>query len=153
MTTEAKRETICETLAQRYGELGQQAGDRLREWLNDSASNSKSPVGTVTAGRRFDHAEMRSLFANSPISPAYEEFERRWQTAILADGIDRAPIRLMDIFDERPLLPFGPRRSLLPVMPGLFLGVGVFAALVGLIPSLAGEVQFWMLKSWWYLVV
>ena len=88
-----------------------------------------------------DHAiepeELRGAFANSPIAPCYEEFERRWQTARLDETIQRAPIRLMDIFDDRPLLPFGPRRSLLPVLPGLLLGVGVFAALAGLIPSLA----------------
>lgn len=113
---------------------------RLRDWVRYSASlpNAKSKLETAGAGHHLDHDEMRELFADSPISAAYEEFERRWKTAELSDGIDRAPIRLMDIFDERPLLPFGPRRSLLPVMPGLFLGVGVFAALIGLIPGLAG---------------
>ncbi|HEB91085.1 MAG TPA: hypothetical protein ENI85_16035, partial [Deltaproteobacteria bacterium] len=84
-----------------------------------------------------DREELRDLFANSPAAEAYLEFERRWMTAQLGEGIDRAPIRLLDVLDERPLLPVGPRRSLLPVLPGLFLGLGVFAALVGLIPSLA----------------
>lgn len=102
---------------------------RLREWVDYSAS-----APAETAG--LDHEELRGLFANSPIAAAYGEFERRWTTAELSEGIKRAPIRMMDVFDEKPLLPFGPRRSLLPVMPGLFLGVGVFAALVGLIPSL-----------------
>ena len=112
---------------------------RLREWVDESTSApiAKGNAKKVGLERSFDHEELRGLFANSPIPASYEEFERRWTTALLAEGINRAPIRMMDIFDERPLLPFGPRRSLLPVMPGLFLGVGVFAALTGLIPSLA----------------
>jgi len=112
---------------------------RLRESVDYSVSApaASAPAANApaeTAG--LDHEELRGLFANSPIAAAYGEFERRWTTAELSEGINRAPIRMMDIFDEKPLLPFGPRRSLLPVMPGLFLGVGVFAALVGLIPSL-----------------
>jgi len=107
---------------------------RLREWVDYSASAQAANDSAERAGP--DHEELRGLFDNSPIAAAYEEFERRWTTAELSEGIKRAPIRLMDVFDEKPLLPFGPRRSLLPVMPGLFLGVGVFAALVGLIPSL-----------------
>jgi ABC-type transporter Mla subunit MlaD len=125
---------------------------RLHDWVDYAATTSgsaglaqsttTSPANATDAADAktqggLDREELRGLFANSPVAAAYEEFERRWSTAVLAEGIERAPIRLMDIFDERPLLPFGPRRSLLPVMPGLFLGVGVFAALTGLIPSLA----------------
>jgi ABC-type transporter Mla subunit MlaD len=122
---------------------------RLHDWVDYAAMTSESaglaqstttsPANATDAKTQggLDREELRRLFANSPVAAAYEEFERRWSTAVLAEGIERAPIRLMDIFDERPLLPFGPRRSLLPVMPGLFLGVGVFAALTGLIPSLA----------------
>jgi len=72
----------------------------------------------------------------SPIAEAFAEFERRWSTAQLEDARGRAPIRLLDILDDRPLLPLGPRRSLLPLLPGLFVGLGAFAALYGLIPSL-----------------
>ncbi len=112
---------------------------RIREWVDDSVSTpvAKNKAETAGSRRSLDREELRGLFANSPIPASYEEFDRRWTTALLAEGIDRAPIRLMDVFEERPLLPFGLRRSLLPVMPGLFLGVGVFAALTGLIPSLA----------------
>jgi ABC-type transporter Mla subunit MlaD len=112
---------------------------RLLE-LIEYALGASSIRGTDRSGAR-SHAvepdELRGAFADSPISAAYEEFERRWTTARLGESIERAPIRLMDIFDERPLLPFGPRRSLLPVLPGLLLATGVFAALTGLIPSLA----------------
>jgi ABC-type transporter Mla subunit MlaD len=115
---------------------------RLRGWVNHSGASDSIPgaenlARTADPNRSLDREELRGLFANSPIPATYQEFERRWTTAELAEGIGRAPIRLMDVFDDRPLLPFGPRRSLLPVMPGLFLGVGVFAALTGLIPSLA----------------
>ena len=41
------------------------------------------------------------------------------------------------MLDDRPLLAFGPRRSLLPILPGLFIALGVFGALLELIPSLA----------------
>jgi methyl-accepting chemotaxis protein len=94
-----------------------------------------SPGGS--ANHTIESEELRGAFANSPISAAYDEFERRWATARLGETIERAPIRLMDIFDERPLLPFGPRRSLLPILPGLLLATGVFAAVTGLIPTLA----------------
>jgi ABC-type transporter Mla subunit MlaD len=81
--------------------------------------------------------ELRSALVDSPIHSTWQEFERRWSTAQVSEGLDRAPIRLADCFDEQPLLPFGPRRALLPILPGLFLGAGVFAALTGIIPSLA----------------
>ena len=88
-------------------------------------------------GRTSSEA-IREAFADSPVSDAFAEFERRWSTAQLSETEERAPIRLIDIFEDRPLLPYGPRRSMLPILPGLFLGLGVFAALTGLIPSLSG---------------
>jgi ABC-type transporter Mla subunit MlaD len=93
------------------------------------------------ANKEVVHRDIRNLLGDSPIAGAYQEFERRWKTAVLTEGLDRAPIRLIDVLDERPLLPFGPRRSLLPVLPGLFLGVGVFGALSGLIPSLGSVTE------------
>jgi len=112
---------------------------RLRSWFEYAAA---APIARGRETTRppqsgLDHDELRGVFAESPIHAAYAEFERRWSSAQLAEGIDRAPIRLMDIFDERPLLPYGPRRSLMPILPGLFIGLGVLAALTGLIPSLS----------------
>ena len=83
------------------------------------------------------HDPLRETLLDSLLREAFEEFEQRWATSQLGERQDRAPIRLSDVFDDRPLLPFGPRRSLLPVLPGLFLTLGVLAALTGLIPSLA----------------
>ena len=74
---------------------------------------------------------------DSPLQDQFTEFERRWSQAQLAEGGERAPIRLLDVLEDRPLLPFGPRRSLLPALPGLFLGIGVLGAIAGLIPGLA----------------
>lgn len=107
---------------------------RLLELVEYALGSSRADSG----GHTIEPEELRGVFANSPISSTYEEFERRWTTARLGEAIERAPIRLMDIFDERPLLPLGPRRSLLPILPGLFLAAGAFAALIGLIPTLAG---------------
>ena len=97
-------------------------------------ANSRSSNTAV----EVDREELRNLFLDSPAKDAYIEFERRWTTSQLVEDIERAPIRMLDILEERPLLPFGPRRSLLPALPGLFLGLGAFAALIGLIPSLGG---------------
>ncbi|MBJ18372.1 MAG: hypothetical protein CL933_03005 [Deltaproteobacteria bacterium] len=83
------------------------------------------------------HDPLREAMLDSPVREAFEEFERRWNTSQLRESPGRSPIRLIDVFDDRPLLAFGPRRSLLPVLPGLFLGLGVLAALTGLIPSLS----------------
>ncbi len=111
---------------------------RLLELVDYALGTARS--GASGASGASDHTiepeELRAAFANSPISSAYNEFERRWATSRLGETTERAPIRLMDIFDERPLLPFGPRRSLLPILPGLLLATGVFAALMGLIPTL-----------------
>ena len=98
---------------------------RLRDTLDEYDSK----------GEAAQRAALREWLRNSLIRRQYEEFERRWNTAQLVEGGQRAPIRLLDVLEDQPLLPFGPRRSLLPVLPGLFLGIGVFGALLGLIPS------------------
>jgi methyl-accepting chemotaxis protein len=84
-----------------------------------------------------DDDPMRDAILDSPVSDAFQEFEHRWATSQIAERQDHAPIRLSDVLDDRPLLPFGPRRSLLPVLPGLFLGLGVLTAMLGLVPSLS----------------
>jgi ABC-type transporter Mla subunit MlaD len=84
-----------------------------------------------------DRDAVRDTLADSAIAEAWADFERRWSTAQLSEAPERAPIRLADVLDDRPLLPFGPRRSLLPILPGLFVAFGVFGALLELIPSLA----------------
>jgi ABC-type transporter Mla subunit MlaD len=80
--------------------------------------------------------DFKAMLVASPIQSVYEEFDRRWTTAQLVEEANRAPVRLIDILDERPLFPFGPRRSLIPILPGLLLAIGAFAGLSGLIPSL-----------------
>lgn len=103
---------------------------RLREHAREPAD------GPGTGGS--DPDPLRESLLASPVADAFAEFERRWSTSQMGETRERAPVRLIDVFDDRPLLPFGPRRSLLPILPGLFLGLGVFAGLTGLIPSLAG---------------
>lgn len=101
---------------------------RLRDQLGDAGE--RRPPGGATD-------PLREAMDDSPLAESFAEFDRRWTTAQLGEANDRAPIRLIDVFEDKPLLPFGPRRSLLPTLPGLFLGLGVFGALLGLIPSLS----------------
>jgi len=89
-------------------------------------------------GAAAQRGALREWLRGSALRPQFEEFERRWTTAQITEGGGRAPIRLLDVLEDQPLLSMGPRRSLLPVLPGLFLGVGVFGALFGLIPGVAG---------------
>ncbi|MEZ4334828.1 MAG: hypothetical protein R3F35_23970 [Myxococcota bacterium] len=88
-------------------------------------------------GPAAQRSALREWVRDSALQRHFEEFERRWSRAQLAEGGERAPIRLLDVLEDRPLLPFGPRRSLLPALPGLFLGIGVLGAIAGLIPGLA----------------
>jgi ABC-type transporter Mla subunit MlaD len=87
---------------------------------------------------RVDPEPIRALLADSAIAATWNEFEQRWSTARLSEAPERAPIRLADVLDDRPLFPFGPRRSLLPILPSLFIAIGVVGALLELIPSLSG---------------
>jgi ABC-type transporter Mla subunit MlaD len=96
-----------------------------------------SPVRARSGPRPVNQDAIRDLLSDSAIASAWSEFERRWQTAQLSETPERAPIRLADVLDDRPLLPFGPRRSLLPILPGLFVVAGIMGALLELIPSLA----------------
>ena len=98
-----------------------------RKLVGLSGQDGKSPANSDA---------LREALRDSLVAAPFAEFERRWSTAQLSESEERAPIRLIDVLEDRPLLPYGPRRSLLPILPGLFLGLGVFAALTGLIPSL-----------------
>ena len=91
-----------------------------------------------TKGPAAQRGALREWLRDSALRRQFAEFERRWSTAQITEGGGRAPIRLLDVFEDQPLLPMGPRRSLIPVLPGLFLGIGVFGALFGLIPSVSG---------------
>jgi ABC-type transporter Mla subunit MlaD len=73
-----------------------------------------------------------AAFSSSPLASQWEEFDYRWRGALAEGDRQRAPIRLLDIFDERPLIPTGAIKSLLPALPGLFLAIGVTGTFVGL---------------------
>ncbi|MFO0688524.1 MAG: hypothetical protein U0900_07440 [Myxococcota bacterium] len=98
---------------------------RLRDTLDEYESK----------GKAAQRGALREWLRDSALTRQFAEFERRWTIAQLSEGTGRAPIRLLDVLEDQPLLPIGPRRSLLPVLPGLFLGIGVFGALFGLIPG------------------
>lgn len=99
-----------------------------RKLVRLSGRDRKSPANSDA---------LREAFRNSPVAATFAEFEGRWSAAQLSESQERAPIRLIDVLEDRPLLPYGPRRSMLPTLPALFLGLSVFAALIGLIPSMS----------------
>lgn len=76
--------------------------------------------------------EISEAFSESPLRWHWDEFLYRWRSAQTAGPRERAPVRLLEIFDQRPILPTGARASLLPALPGLFLAAGVLGTLVGL---------------------
>jgi hypothetical protein len=101
---------------------------RLRDTLDEYESKGAAAQRSV----------LREWLRDSVVQRQFEEFERRWTTAQIAEGGGRAPIRLLDVLEDQPLLPVGPRRSLLAVLPGVLLGIWVLGALFGLIPSATG---------------
>ncbi len=90
--------------------------------------------------------EVGNAFSESPLAYQWGDFVRRWQNAIAADPIQnaslpelsRAPVRLIDVLQEHPLVPAGPRRSLLPALPAIFLSAGLLGAFAGLVLALPG---------------
>ena len=86
---------------------------RLRDTLDEYESK----------GAVAQRGVMREWLRDSVIQRQFAEFERRWTAAQISEGGGRAPIRLLDVFEDQPLLPIGPRRSLLAVLPGVLLGL------------------------------
>ena len=100
----------------------------LERRLRDSLDGHE-PKGAVA-----QRTALRELLRDSVLRAPFETFERRWTTAQIAEGGGRAPIRLLDVLEDQPLLPVGPRRSLLAVLPGVLLGIWVLGVLFGVIP-------------------
>lgn len=90
--------------------------------------------------------EVGNAFSESPLAYQWTDFVRRWQNAIAADPIQnaslpelsRAPVRLLDVLEEHPVIPAGARRSLLPALPAIFLSAGLLGAFSGLVLALPG---------------
>jgi methyl-accepting chemotaxis protein len=84
--------------------------------------------------------EIAVAFERSPLAFQWQEFLQRWKSACAAqpgstsptEEEARAPVRLAEVIDEYPALALGPRRSLLPALPGLFLATGLLGTFVGL---------------------
>jgi len=75
---------------------------------------------------------MAMLAGRSPLAWHWTQFATRWVGAQLAEQQVRAPVRLLEVIDEQPLLPTGIRRSLLPALPGILLAAGVIGTFIGL---------------------
>jgi methyl-accepting chemotaxis protein len=82
---------------------------------------------------------MAAAFQTSTLSLEWDEFVRRWRetrnalppSVRTAEDEPRAAVRLREVLDERPLIPAGPRSALLSVWPGLLLGLGLLAGVLG----------------------
>lgn len=88
---------------------------------------------------------MNVSFQSSPLVGQWQEFQRRWRAAHAAGaertsggGVERSAVRLMDVFDERPLVPPGLQCSLLSGAPPLLFGLGVFGGVAGLAANGSG---------------
>ncbi len=97
--------------------------------LDGAVGEACGPEWRPTEARRD---EVARAFAGSPVESQWDEFVGRWRSAEALGEGERAPVRLLDIFDERPVVPTGAIKSLLPALPGLFLAVGVLGSFVGL---------------------
>jgi len=93
--------------------------------------------------------EIAVAFERSPLAFQWQEFLQRWKSACEAQPRSgspagdeaRAPVRLSEVMDEYPALAMGPRRSLLPTLPGLFLATGLLGTFVGLILAIPEAVS------------
>lgn len=74
--------------------------------------------------------EVKKTVGGTYIEPHVTDFITKWSNS--KDSTNRTPVRFASTFDERPLLPTGWRRSLLPSIPGIFLALGILGTFVGL---------------------
>jgi len=75
---------------------------------------------------------MRSAFEASPLRELWTDFLRRREGSLVSGTKDLAAFRFAELLDDRPLLPTGALGSLLTVLPGLFLALGILGTFVGL---------------------
>lgn len=82
---------------------------------------------------------MAKAFEASSLALEWDEFVRRWRetrhalppSVRTAEDEPRAAVRFSEVLDERPLVAPGPRSALLAAWPGLLLGLGGLAFVVG----------------------
>ncbi|MDG2051409.1 MAG: hypothetical protein P8M78_14750, partial [Myxococcota bacterium] len=97
---------------------------RLQRLLKRAQAASENPAENL-------RAEIALAFEQSPLAAQWESFSARWRSSQALGESDRAAVRLIDIFDDQPLLATGAVKNLLPALPGLFMAVGVLGTLVG----------------------
>lgn len=71
-----------------------------------------------------------AAFQDSPVRAQFDEFRDRWTTVQDVSGGELSSVRLSEVLEREPLLPPGPRRSLLPHLPRLLLGATGLGTLV-----------------------
>lgn len=91
---------------------------------------------TLPAERR---EEVAAAFENSPARSLGADFIERWIRARPDPDAEVSSARFSDLLEERPLLPRGPRSSILAALPSLLLAIGILATFAGLARTLSEE--------------
>ena len=81
--------------------------------------------------------EVATAFGNSPARSLGADFIERWKGARPDPAVEVSSARISDLLEERPLLPRGPRSSILAALPSLLLAIGVLATFVALTHTLS----------------
>ncbi|MCH2185355.1 hypothetical protein MK280_05735, partial [Myxococcota bacterium] len=98
---------------------------RLNRALKRAQAAAENPAETL-------RADIARAFERSPLASQWESFSARWRSSQALGERDRAAVRLIDIFDDQPIVATGAIKNLLPALPGLFVAMGVLGALIGL---------------------
>ena len=93
---------------------------------------SASDEATSEAAAETTRNEIARAFQGSPLAAQWKTFSERWQSAPAFGEPRRSATRLMEVFEDQPILATGAVKSLLPALPSLFLAIGVLGSLLGL---------------------
>ena len=103
---------------------------RLNRALKRAHTAEENPADNL-------RAETARAFERSPLASQWESFSARWRSSQALGETDRAAVRLIDIFDDQPIVASGAIKNLLPALPGLFVAMGVLGALLGFAGAVA----------------
>ena len=81
---------------------------------------SASDEATSEAAAETTRNEIARAFQGSPLAAQWKTFSERWQSAPAFGEPRRSATRLMEVFEDQPILATGAVKSLLPALPSLF---------------------------------
>lgn len=104
---------------------------RVDSYRKRSIRKKLSRALSSDVGDKNEHRDIvKTILDGSAFEPNGADFIARWSSS--KDNKGRAPVRFASTFADRPLMPTGWRRSLLPSIPGIFLALGILGTFVGL---------------------